>query len=447
MTESQFATIPIKKVFFHLTIPNIFSMVFSSFYMIADGIFVGRFIGSQALAAINLIMPIITIVLAVPNMIAVGSSVKISLALGEGNIKKAKQLFSSSVLMVVGTGLIFMLLGIIFSETLLYATIKDTVLASLAYEYTRFFVYALPFIMPLFAMDNFLRVCGKSKYSMCVNVAVSVLNIVLVCFFIVHLHLGIEFSAISTVISMVIGSIFSFAPFFTKKMTLHFGKPKITLEELIGILYNGSSEFFGGIASSFLATVVNGFLLHLGGAIAVASYGVVMYIDTILINTLYGILDAIQPAVSYNLGAKEIKRTLSFFKISSIATCAVSLSCMIVIFAFSDVLANFFIKDNNAEMMSMTTSALLLFAPSYLFTWYNMITSSFLTAMDKPKDSMLIMALRAIIFPLICLVLLVQVIGVYGVFFTATLSGMLTFITAIFIWKKTVHNLNKIKQT
>ncbi|MDD3252762.1 MAG: MATE family efflux transporter [Lachnospiraceae bacterium] len=444
MTERQFATLPIKKVFFYLTIPSILSMVSSSIYMMADGIFVGRFIGSQALAAVNLVMPIIMIVLALPNMIAVGSSVKVSTALGEGNIEKAKHLFSASVLMVVGTGLAFTLLGILFLKPLIDTLIRDAALAALAYDYARFFVYGLPFIMPLFAMDNFLRVCGRAKYSMCVNVIVSVLNIALDWFFIVRLGLGIEFSAISTGISMILGSAFSFAPFFTKKMTLHFAKPQISANEVLGILYNGSSEFFSGIAGSFLATVINGFLLTLGGATAVASYGIVMYIDTLLVGVLYGVLDAIQPAVSYNLGAKKIKRTFSFFKISSITTAAVSLACMVGILAFPDILARVFAKDSDQEVTNMTIAALILFAPSYLFTWYNMVTSAFLTAMDRPKESMLIMAFQAIIFPLICLVLLTLFMGVYGVFFAETLSGALTFVAALVIWNKSARHLRRM---
>ncbi|MBS6396248.1 MAG: MATE family efflux transporter [Clostridiales bacterium] len=442
MIETQFATLPVRKVFFRLTIPSILSMVFSSIYMIADGIFVGRFIGAQALAAVNLVMPIMIIVLALPNMVAVGSSVKVSTALGEGNIKKARQLFSASVWLIIGTGAVFALLGAAFLRPLTELVIKDPALAAPAYDYTRIFVYGMPFLMPLFAMDNFLRVCGRARYSMCVNVMVSLLNIVLDWLFLARLGLGIEFSAIATVISMIIGSVFCFAPFLGRKLTLRFTKPQISMQEIRGILYNGSSEFFSGIAGSFISAIINGALLALGGATAVASYGIVMYIDTLLVNILYGILDAIQPAVSYNLGAGKIKRTFSFFKISSIATAAVSLVCMALILAFPDVLAGIFAKGDDREVISMTVAALVLFSPSYLFTWYNMVTSAFLTAMDKPRESMLIMAFRAIIFPLICLMLLPLFMGVYGVFFTATLSGALAFTAAVIIWKRSVRHLN-----
>ncbi|MEG2371637.1 MAG: MATE family efflux transporter [Hydrogenoanaerobacterium sp.] len=416
--------------------PSIFSMVFSSIYMMSDGIFVGRFIGEHALAAVNLIMPVAMIIFALSDMIAVGSSVKVSTALGEGNIEKAKHLFSASVLMIIGLGFVFSVLGLFFIKPLIFSLIKDKMLAEMAYSYARVFTLAFPFIMPLFAMDNFLRACGQAKYGMWLNIIVSVLNIALDWFFIAHLGLGIEFSAISSVISMFLGVLFCFAPFFTGKLTLHFSKPKISLREVIGIIHNGASEFFSSIAGSFIATVINVILLNLGGAVAIASHGIVMYIDTLLISILYGILDSIQPAVSYNLGAKESKRMFLFFKISCVFTAALSVLCMTFILLFPEFLVSIFSKDNNNEIINMTVIALLLFAPSYLFTWFNMVTSAFLTAMDKPKESMLIMMFRAIIFPILCLLLLTSFMGVYGVFLTATISGALTAVVALIIWVK-----------
>ncbi|MEG2088310.1 MAG: MATE family efflux transporter [Angelakisella sp.] len=424
-----------------MALPNIFSMVFSSIYLMSDGIFVGRFIGEHALAAVNLIMPIAMMIFAVSNMIAAGSSVKVSTTLGGGNTKKARQLFSASVLMIIGVGVAFSILGLLFAEQLIFAVIKDVVLAEMAYRYVRVFILGLPFIMPLFAMDNFLRVCGKAKYSMWVNIIVSILNIALDWLFLARFGLGIEFSALASVISMFLGALFSFAPFFTKKITLHFSRPKISLAEVGGILYNGGSEFFSSVAGSFISTVVNGFLLGYGGALGVASYGIVMYVDTLLVSILYGVLDSVQPAVSYNLGANKIKRTFSFFKISSISTATLSVVCMVVILLFPESLARIFAKDNNAEIINMTVIALLLFAPSYLFNWFSAVASAFLTAMDCPRESMIIMTFRAIVFPLLCLFLLTAVMGVYGVFLTATVSGGLTFVVSLIIWNKTAKQL------
>ncbi len=443
MIETHFITLPVKKVFFKLTIPSIMSMFFSSIYMMADGIFVGHFIGSDALAAVNMVMPVIMILFAVSNMIAVGSSVKVSTALGEKNITKARSIFSFSVVLVVGMGVLFAVAGVFLSKPLIHQIIKDVSLAEMAIQYVQVFMIALPFIMPLFAMDNFLRVCGKAHYSMWLNIVVSLLNIFLDWLMIAKWEFGISASAFATVISMFIGSVFSFTPFFNKKITLHFTKPKISKPELIGMLYNGSSEFLSSIASSFIATIINGVLLYLGGAIAVASYGIVMYIDTLLVSILYGVTDSVQPAVSYNLGAGEIKRTFSFFKISCIFTAVISMICMVGIIMFPDKLAAAFSKDGNMQVVKMTVIALFLFTPSYLFTWFNMVTSAFLTAMDKPKESMIIMLFRTVLLPLVCLLILTSMMGVYGVFCTITFSSLLTCILACFIWKRTTCKLKE----
>lgn len=438
MIETHFVTLPVKKVFFKLTIPSVMSMFFSSIYMMADGIFVGHFVGSDALAAVNMVMPVIMILFAVSNMIAVGSSVKVSTALGEKNPGKARSMFSFSTALVIGVGVFFAAAGLLFSKPLIHQVIGEDQLAEMAIQYSRVLMLGLPFIMPLFAMDNFLRVCGKARYSMWINIIVSVLNIFLDRLMVAKWEWGISASALATVISMMIGSVFSFFPFFSKKITLYFTKPKIKKAELLGMLYNGSSEFLSSIASSVIATLINAVLLYLGGSVAVASYGIVMYIDTLLVGVLYGVADSIQPAVSYNLGAGKVKRTFSFFKISCVVTAAISVLCMAVILIFPDKLAAVFSEKGNVQVMQMTVAALLLFAPSYLFTWFNMVTSAFLTAMDKPKESMIIMLFRTVLLPVSCLVILTSVMGVYGVFSTITLSSLLTCILAGLIWRKTV---------
>ena len=88
MNQELFGITPPKKLFVKLAIPSLVSMLFSSIYMMADGMFVGKVIGSKGLAAINLVFPIIMIVFAVSDMIAAGASVKIGIKLGEKRKKR-----------------------------------------------------------------------------------------------------------------------------------------------------------------------------------------------------------------------------------------------------------------------------------------------------------------------------------------------------------------------
>ena len=147
MIETHFVTLPVKKVFFKLTIPSVMSMFFSSIYMMADGVFVGHFIGSDALAAVNMVMQVIMILFAVSNMIAVGSSVKVSTALGEKNPGKARSMFSFSTVLVMGVGVFFAAAGLLFSKPLIHQVIREDQLAEMAIQYSRVLMLGLPFIM------------------------------------------------------------------------------------------------------------------------------------------------------------------------------------------------------------------------------------------------------------------------------------------------------------
>ncbi|MEG1396522.1 MAG: MATE family efflux transporter, partial [Oscillospiraceae bacterium] len=124
-----------------------------------------------------------------------------------------------------------------------------------------------------------------------------------------------------------------------------------------------------------------------------------------------------------------------------ITTSFLSLLCMGSILLFPTELAGFFTKPGDAAMLHMTVAALVLFAPSYLFTWFNMVTSAFLTAMDKPRQSIIIMIFRALVFPVICLFGLSALIGVYGVFATAAVSGGLTAIVAFIVFRRSAKQL------
>ena len=278
MNQELFGITPPKKLFVKLAIPSLVSMLFSSIYMMADGMFVGKVIGSKALAAINLVFPIIMIVFAVSDMIAAGASVKIGLKLGENQEEEASNIFSIALLLMFIIDSIFMILSLVFAKDIIFILIKDKELATLSYRFAYVFILALPIIAPFFALDNYLRLCGKANMSMWINIAVSILNIILDAILIGYFKLGIEYAALCSALSMSIGTLIFLYPFIMKKVTLRFTKPKVDVKEILYIIYNGSSEFLSNISNSIMAIITNGFLLYYGGPVCVASCPSVMYI-------------------------------------------------------------------------------------------------------------------------------------------------------------------------
>ena len=413
MNQEQFGTMEPKKLFVKLAIPSLISMLFSSLYMMADGIFVGKIIGSKALAAINLVFPIIMILFAVGDMIASGASVKIGIKLGEKNEKEASEIFSVALLFIFILNIIFAIIGLIFTKDIIFILIKDKELANLAYKFAYVFILFLPIIAPFFAIDNYLRICGKANMSMWINIGVSVLNIILDAIFIGYLKLGIEYAALASSLSMSIGTLILIYPFITKKVALKFTKPKIKIKEMLGIIYNGSSQFFSNISGSIMAIIMNSFLLYYGGAVGVAAYSIVMYIESLIVPMLFGMIDAVQPVFSYNYGAKNNKRIMTFFKITCTVALSISIVTMIIIFVFPDFLVRMFSSESDIAVIDMAKKALLLYAPSYLFTWFIMTVSGVLTGLEKATESIVLMSAESIILPLLSTLVLTQLIGVY----------------------------------
>ena len=440
MNQEQFGTMEPKKLFVKLAIPSLISMLFSSLYMMADGIFVGKIIGSKALAAINLVFPIIMILFAVGDMVASGASVKIGIKLGEKNEKEASEIFSVALLFIFILNIIFAIIGLIFTKDIIFILIKDKELANLAYKFAYVFILFLPIIAPFFAIDNYLRICGKANMSMWINIGVSVLNIILDAIFIGYLKLGIEYAALASSLSMSIGTLILIYPFITKKVALKFTKPKIKIKEMLGIIYNGSSQFFSNISGSIMAIIMNSFLLHYGGAVGVAAYSIVMYIESLIVPMLFGMIDAVQPVFSYNYGAKNNKRIMTFFKITCIVALSISIVTMIIIFEFPDFLVRLFSSESDIAVIDMAKKALLLYAPSYLFTWFIMTVSGVLTGLEKATESIVLMSAESIILPLFSTLVLTQLIGVYGIFITPTISGAVSIVVSIILWRKCIKS-------
>ena len=438
MNQELFGVAPPKKLFVKLAVPSLVSMLFSSIYMMADGMFVGKIIGSKALAAINLVFPIIMIVFAVGDMIAAGASVKIGIKLGEKKDKDASNIFSVALLLTFIINIIFMILSLFFAKDIIFILIKDKSLASLSYKFAYPFILGLPIIAPFFVLDNYLRICGKVNMSMWVNIAVSVLNIILDAVLIGYFKLGIEYAAIASALSMAFGAIIFLYPFIMKKLVLRFTKPKINMKEIAQILYNGSSDFLGNISGSIISIITNAVLLHYGDPVAVAAYSIIMYIDSLLSPLLFGMVGSIEPGISYNYGAKNYERITEFFKITCVVSLAISAVTTIIMFVFPDFLVGLFSSKSDIEIIQMSKIALLLSAPSYLFSWFSMTVGCFLTGFEKATESMIIMLAESVVLPLVLIVILTKLMGVYGIFLIPTIGGIVSTIIGLVLWKKCV---------
>ena len=198
-SNKMYAEMKPVRLFFTAAIPGVIGMFAMSIYNIIEGIFVGQFIGGDAFAAMNLAMPLIMINFALADMVGVGSSVPISIALGQKDEKRASNIFSCSVLLIVATAMTTGILMFTFAPDIIRAMGAEENVAKLATTYLRISSALGPTTTLVFAMDNYMRISGFVRGSMLLNILMSALQIVLLVVFVVVLKMGLVGSALATI--------------------------------------------------------------------------------------------------------------------------------------------------------------------------------------------------------------------------------------------------------
>lgn len=433
MNEKDYGTLPILKLFFKCSVPAMVGMAFSAIYSITDGIFVGHYIGHEALAAVNLIMPFVMIITALSDMIASGSSVRISILLGKDDDKAASTVFSVCLKLILAVSSILGLTGFLFADGLVRLLGADQTTASYATQYLRIFSLFMPLCSLYYSTDNYLRACGKVRLSMAINIFCSVLNIALDYVLIVVLKKGVLGAAFASCISMSVGAVWSVIPFLARRLPLVLTKGRIAFGELMMIMFNGSSEFFMSIAGSLFIIVVNVVLLKLGGSTAVAASSIVEYIESLFGMVIFSMAGAMQPAISYCFGARLFKRMKRVQLTVMMMAAILSFVAMIFLLFGGQLLLPFFIKDGDVELYGLAHRAMRIYALSYTVGWIDMTLSEYLTSLEKPLHSLSISLSGTCIFPLIALAVLVPIFKLDGVWMVNVVSGVLSAITAIVI--------------
>lgn len=425
MDSEIFEKLPPTKLFFRLAIPSMITMVFSALYQIADGLFVGRFIGEDALAAVNLIMPIIMIVFGVSNLIATGASVRISVLLGERNREEASQVFTFTLKVIFLLSCLLGILGFTLAEPFVRLLAPGATEQAIEYgvTYTRIYSAFAPLMLISHATDNYLRVCGKERVSMWLGIGTQAFNIILDVILIAFLGQGVWAAALTSCLAMTISSLISLSMFRNKRMDLYYAKGKVKKAVFFRILTNGSSEFFSSISMSIMSIVYNVFLLKHGGTTGLAAFSVVMYVDSIVGMLVFGMVDAQQPAISYCYGAGLMDKVKAIFRREIFGAIVLSVASLLFMMFAGQYVAPLFIKPEDTELLSVSIIGMKLFSLSYLTGWVDMCLSSYFTALERPVRSMLTSFFGTLIFPIGALLALTPFLELNGVWLSAVVSG------------------------
>ena len=436
----MYATMKPWKLFFVVALPGMISMFAMSVYSIIEGIFIGQILGEGAFAAVNIAMPLVMINFSLADLIGVGASAPISVALGREDHKTANNIFSCSVVLIFAVSLFMGSIMFITAEPLSRMMGADDLLLDTAVRYLRTAALCSPLAAIFFAMDNYLRISGFVKTSMVINIVSNLLTLGLLTFFLLGCNMDVVGSALATSLSMCICSLVAMIPFVAKKALLKFTKPKFNFKMLKQIAACGSPVFLNNVSGRVTSILMNISLMTLGvqtlgeggGQTAVAVYAVLMYASDLCWPLLYGIADSLAPSLGYNWGAKNYGRVKSIAKCAYIGTAIIGLISTSLLFFLPDTIAAWFVKAEDANLLEISTHAIRLFCLAYLFRWIGVVTQSYFSAIEKPLQAAAISVGTAFVFPVVLLGALWS-FGLDGIwfnfagvnFFTAILSAIL----------------------
>ena len=410
-----------RKLFFRAAIPGAIGMLASAMYQTLDGVYVGKFLGATAFASVNLAMPFVIINFAIADLIGVGSSVPISISLGEGKKETADRIFSLSCVLIVFFGILMGLFMYILAPFFMKMMGADGEFASQAVMYLRTYAVMSPVSTMVFASDNYLRICGKIHTSMCLNIFLSVFCAVVELGFLGVFGFGIWAAAFASCLGMAITASISLLQFRKGRLALSFVRPVFSFSIVKKIFACGLPSFLNNIAGRLTSIVMNMILVRLGGQNAVSVYGVLMYADGIILPIMYGSCDSLQPAVGYNWGAGYPSRVRGIEKFCFSTS---FLLCMLAFLACSFIPGFIVSSFISGEIPQYAVGAVTIFAFTYLTRWISFSTQSFMLALEKSLYATIISISMAFIFPMI-LLLSLEWMGLDGIWLNFPLTSLL----------------------
>lgn len=407
--------------------PTMMMMVFTSLYVIVDGIFVSRFVSSDALASVNIVAPSFSLCMAAALMLSSGGSAIIARKMGLGDKEGARRDFTLIILVACLIALIFIVLGVFFSDSYLRALGASPRLMG----YCKAYFIALLFFVPTYMLQVMFQTLfvtnGTPVLGMGLTVVAGLINMVLDYIFIVPMGMGIAGAALATGIGTMVPALYGIFYFLRKRGTLWFVKPKMDWRVLGQSCFNGSSEMVSNLAYGMITFLYNISMMRLIGEDGVAAITIIQYAEFLMNSLFFGFAMGVAPIFSYNYGSKNRVQTKRIFKICLVAVSVASL----VVFSVSQIFGDFVVAifaPKGSDVYALASRGFRIFSFCFLLTGANLFASALFTALSNGKISALISFLRTFIFVSGSILILPYFLGVTGIWIAVPLAEVLAFI-------------------
>ncbi len=424
-------SISAEQLFFKYVFQNICGMIGISAYILADTFFIARAEGANGLTALNLVLPIYSIIFAIGSMIGVGSATKFKIHRARGE-KVADMYFTNALLFCLLFGVLFVSLGISIPHKIVAILGGDATISALGTPYTRIFMIFSPFFMWNYVFTTFVRNDGSPTISMAATLLSSLFNIVMDYVLMFPCGLGMTGAALATAFSPIVGILICCLHFFTKQNSIRLILIKPSLQKLISSCQLGIAAFVGEISGGVITVAFNFIILALAGNDGVAAYGIVANTAIVATAIFNGIAQGSQPLFSDYYGKNDqhaIRKTSILSAVSALV-----LASLIIIFVclFAPAIVDIFNSEQNAQLALYAVPGIRLYFIGFLFAGFNIVCTGYFSATAQALAAGITSLLRGFIAIIGCAFLLSFLFGMNGVWCAFAVAEFITALVAVF---------------
>lgn len=420
-------------------IPTYLTSLFSTLYTIVDGIFVSSYVGTNALAAINIVYPIVNILTGIALIFATGGSAVAALLIGGRKNEDANKAFSVSVLFSLFAGCFVSLVVVLNLKDVLRMLGATSTTMDDCRTYALWWLIATPLVITKELFIYFIRADGSPTYSFLTALAGGICNIVLDYALISRFHLGLKGATIATVLGILLSCCMGIYYFSKRRKILRFTLRG--LNTLLGLrcMVNGTSEFVDQMAIAITTIVFNRTAMALAGEDGVAAVSIIMYLQFLVIGIYFGFSMGIAPPLGYACGdgKREVCKVLEGYARRFFT--AAPFVLYVVTYMLAPLGVSFFSKPGS-NVYTMAISGMRWYGLGFLFSGFNIFSAVRFMAYGKGHLSGMITFLRSFALLILFLIILPQFWGLRGVWLSVPFAEGLTLFVSIGV---TMYDLRK----
>ena len=407
------------------TVSPVIMMIFTSIYGVVDGLFLSNFTSKTAFAAVNFILPYLMLFGGLGFMFGTGGSALIAKTLGEGDSKRANEIFSSLFWVSLLAGTVSMLVGLLLLRPAAILLGADGALLHDSLIYGRVYLLGVPACVLQFEFQNLYSTAGKPKLGLCATVASGGTNILLDALLVGVFRWGLVGAAFATILSQWLGGLIPIFYFGRRNTSLlRLVRTRIDFRAILKICSNGFSEVVNNLSISTVGMLYNVQLLHYSGDDGLAAYGVLMYVNFLFTAVFWGYIVGCSPLISYQYGAQNHTELKSLCRKSLVLI----LTYSVLMFAAAEIFAGPVVRlfvGYDPQLMELTMRGFRIFSMNFLFVGLSICSSSFFTALNNGGVSALLSFLRTFVFQIAAILLLPLFFTVDGIWLSLVAAEFL----------------------